>query len=451
LSTDQLLRIAGAAAAVLALAIVPVRAAADVRDGDPAPTSPSGSLTQPGELSGIAEIDFLVDPSGTYTGTISVDGAVVVSDPVSRGSGHLYLDTTTLQDGSHSVVVTVADGDASDTVWSGTVETHNAPQGGIPTITGTAVVGQTLDATTGSWSPAAGTLSYQWQRCDATGASCAPIAGAVEQTYQLTTADTNAEVEVQVLASDGSGSTLVTSPPTSAVLVAGEDPSDGGGASAASGPNGSGACSAAHLTAAFADSTTQTVAVGSRATLHGALSCAGSPIGGATLDLLLTPAAGSAPAVEAHIETASDGSFSYVVPSGPSREITLSYHAFSPAAAASASAKLELLVTPQITLRITPTSTTNGHTITFTGHVSGGFIAAAGLPLEVEYREGNQWLTYTQVRAHSRGGRFSWRYTFERTTESITYNFRVAIPSSGVAGYPYAPTASPMRSVHVDP
>jgi hypothetical protein len=450
-STDQLLRIAGAGAAVLALAIAPVRAAADAPDGDPAPTSPSGSLIQPGELAGVAEIDFLVEP-GTFTGTISVDGTVLVSDPVSRGSGHLYLDTTTLQDGSHSVVVSVGDADASDNVWSGTIETHNAPQGGIPTIVGTAEVGQTLDATTGDWSPAAGSLTYQWQRCDTTGAGCTPIANAVGQTYQLTTTDANAEVEVEVLASDESGSTLVTSAPSSVVLAAGENPSDGGGgASAASGPNGSGACSAAHLTAAFGASTTQTVAFGARATLHGALSCAGSPIGGATLDLMLAPAGGSQAVVEAHIETASDGSFSYVVPSGPSREITLSYHAFSQTAAPSVSTKVELRVTPQITLRVTPTSTTNGHTITFIGRVNGGFIARPGLPLNVEYRENNQWLVYTQVRANSRTGRFHWHYTFERTTESITYNFRVAIPASGVAGYPFAPTASPMRSVHVDP
>jgi hypothetical protein len=446
------LRIAGAAAAALVLAILPVRAAADVRDGDPSPISPSGSLTQPGELSGVAEIDFLVNPSGTYTATISVDGAVLVSDPVSHGSAHLYLDTTTLQDGSHSVLVSVGDGDATDTVWSGTITTHNAPQGGIPTIAGTAEVGETLSATAGSWSPAAGTITYQWQRCDATGNGCAPIAGAVEQTYRLTTAETNAEVEVQVLASDASGSTLATSAPTNVVLAAGENPSDaGGGASAASGPNGSGACSAAHLTAAFGASATQTVVFGTHTTLHGSLSCAGSPIAGATLDLVLAPVGGSAAVVQAQIETAGDGSFSYVVPSGPSRAITLSYHAFSAAAPPSASVKLELRVTPRITLHITPAHTTNGHTVTFTGRVSGGLIARPGLPLNVEYREGNQWLVYTQVRADPQTGLFRWRYTFMRTTESITYNFRVAIPSSGVVGYPYAPAASPTRSVHVDP
>jgi hypothetical protein len=451
-STDQLLKLAGATVAVLALAIAPVRAAADVADGDPSPILPSGSLTQPGELSGTAEVDFLVNPSGTYTATISVDGTIVVSDPVSQGSGHLALDTTTLQDGSHSVLVSVGDGDTTDTVWSGTIETHNAPQGGIPTIAGTTEVGESLNATPGSWSPAAGTITYQWQRCDATGASCAPITGAVGQSYQLTAADTNAEVEVEVWASDASGSTLATSALTSVVLAAGEDPSGGGGgASVANGPNGTGACSAAHLTAAFGTSTTQTILFGAHATLHGALSCAGSPIAGATLNLSLARTSGSGAAVQAHIETGSDGSFSYLVPSGPSRTLTLSYHAFSQTTPPSASATLELRVRPQVTLRITPTSTTNGHTIRFTGRVSGGFIGRSGLPLDIEYREGDQWLVYTQVRADSRTGRFSWRYTFERTTESITYSFRVAIPASGVAGYPYAPAASAVRSVHVDP
>ena len=75
MSTDQLLRIAGAAAAVLALAIAPVRAAADQRDGDPSPMSPSGSLTQAGELSGVV-IDkrgcVVVDPATGVTGNAKV-------------------------------------------------------------------------------------------------------------------------------------------------------------------------------------------------------------------------------------------------------------------------------------------------------------------------------------------------------------------------------------------
>ena len=60
-------------------------------------------------------------------------------------------------------------------------------------------------------------------------------------------------------------------------------------------------------------------------------------------------------------------------------------------------------------------------------------------------------MIYTEVAAATGDGRFSYRYTFERTTQSITYTFRMAIPASGVPGYPYQPTVSPARSVHVDP
>jgi hypothetical protein len=104
-----------------------------------------------------------------------------------------------------------------------------------------------------------------------------------------------------------------------------------------------------------------------------------------------------------------------------------------------------------VSLTITPGRTTNGHTITFAGHVSGGYIARGGLPLNIEYREGDRWMVYDEVRASASTGRFVYHYTFERTTESITYTFRVAIPATGVSGYPFAPAASPARSVHVDP
>ena len=108
-------------------------------------------------------------------------------------------------------------------------------------------------------------------------------------------------------------------------------------------------------------------------------------------------------------------------------------------------------MTPEISLAVTPTRTTNGHTITFSGHISGGNEPRGGVPLQLEYREGSRWMVYQVVRADPRNGGFIYRYTFERTTQSITYTFRFAIPPSGVAGYPYEPAASPPRSVHVDP
>ena len=106
---------------------------------------------------------------------------------------------------------------------------------------------------------------------------------------------------------------------------------------------------------------------------------------------------------------------------------------------------------PAVSLHITPARTVNGQTITFRGAVSGGHEPRTGLTLDVEYRQGSRWMIYDTVRADPRDGRFVYRYTFHRTTQSITYSFRVAIPPGGVAAYPFQPAASAMRSVHVDP
>src|SRR5438874_1755210 len=42
-----------------------------------------------------------------------------------------------------------------------------------PTISGSPVVGQTLTASSGSWSGSPTSYAYQWQRCDSSGAACA--------------------------------------------------------------------------------------------------------------------------------------------------------------------------------------------------------------------------------------------------------------------------------------
>ena len=186
-------------------------------------------------------------------------------------------------------------------------------------------------------------------------------------------------------------------------------------------------------------------------TLRARLKCGATPISDAAVLLEIAPVAGSGAVRHEQIRTGADGSFTYVVGPGPSRRILLSYRAFAGDGSPSARATANVLVTPGISLWITPTHTVNGHTITFSGQVSGGDEPRQGLPLEIEYREGSRWMIYDVVRTRPRDGRFIYRYTFMRTTQSITYTFRVALPPTGVNGYPYQATASPARSVHVDP
>ncbi len=86
-----------------------------------------------------------------------------------------------------------------------------------PTIAGTAGVGQTLTANPGTWTGAAITYAYAWQRCDADGAGCVPIAGASAATYVVADADAGGTLRVVVTATNPSGVASGTSVPSALV------------------------------------------------------------------------------------------------------------------------------------------------------------------------------------------------------------------------------------------
>jgi hypothetical protein len=75
-----------------------------------------------------------------------------------------------------------------------------------PTITGTAQQGQTLTATSGTWTAPDATFGYQWQRCDAAGANCVDVPGATTSTYAVTAADVGTTLRVVVTATNRFGS-----------------------------------------------------------------------------------------------------------------------------------------------------------------------------------------------------------------------------------------------------
>jgi DNA-binding beta-propeller fold protein YncE len=86
-----------------------------------------------------------------------------------------------------------------------------------PSISGTPTVGETLTASTGSWSSDPTGYSYQWEDCDSTGANCTLISGATSSTYALTGTDLGQTVEVVVTASNGGGSGSATATATAVV------------------------------------------------------------------------------------------------------------------------------------------------------------------------------------------------------------------------------------------
>jgi len=82
----------------------------------------------------------------------------------------------------------------------------------LPTISGTATVGQVLTAANGTWTGAATiTYAYQWLR------DGVDIGGATASTYTLVSADQTHKVSVRVTATNSLGSSSATSAQTATV------------------------------------------------------------------------------------------------------------------------------------------------------------------------------------------------------------------------------------------
>jgi hypothetical protein len=99
-----------------------------------------------------------------------------------------------------------------------------------PEILGTAVEGNTLTASNGTWSGTKPmTFSYHWLRCPsnggkADGSNCGVIPDATKSAYQLQSNDVGYRIRVRVTATNGDGSASAASNPTGTVKAAGKKP-----------------------------------------------------------------------------------------------------------------------------------------------------------------------------------------------------------------------------------
>ena len=84
----------------------------------------------------------------------------------------------------------------------------------LPTISGTAKVGNTLSATSGTWSNSPSSYSYQWNRHGSA------IPNATNSTYALVYADNGATITVSVTAINSSGFSRATSSATTVATMA---------------------------------------------------------------------------------------------------------------------------------------------------------------------------------------------------------------------------------------
>jgi hypothetical protein len=88
-----------------------------------------------------------------------------------------------------------------------------------PAISGSAIVGTHLTASSGAWSGnPVPSFSYQWQRCKP---GCADIAGATADSYKLTSADKGGRVRVVVAATNSVGTARANSAEVGPVTAAG--------------------------------------------------------------------------------------------------------------------------------------------------------------------------------------------------------------------------------------
>jgi hypothetical protein len=119
--------------------------------------------------------------------------------------------TLTAADVGHTVrvLVVAANGDGRDVAPSeptDVVASKNAPKlTARPEITGDETVGSELSVSTGSWSPAAASYAYQWQRCDTDGSNCYNVAGANGSTYGVRVADVGSLMRALVTAPTQAG------------------------------------------------------------------------------------------------------------------------------------------------------------------------------------------------------------------------------------------------------
>jgi len=113
---------------------------------------------------------------------------------------------------------------------SAPAQTQAAPSNtSLPTVSGSAVAGQTLTASPGSWSGDTPiSFSYQWLRCNAGGSSCNPITGETGVHRLVDNGDVGSTLRVRVTATNSSGSTSADSNATSVVAASG---GGGGGGS----------------------------------------------------------------------------------------------------------------------------------------------------------------------------------------------------------------------------
>ena len=260
---------------------------------------------------------------GTFCGTSSAAPALAGVAALAASFAPLASNTQieqALQTAAAPIGASVQYGrvDAYQTLVAlGTTSAATAPSNtAVPAVGGTSQEGQTLTATTGTWSGSAPmAYTYQWRRCDSNGSNCSTIPGATASSYSLTSGDVGSTLAAAVTASNNAGAATATSAATAVVAAA---PAPSPGSTTTTSTSFSGSLNKGQSSRAFA------VAVGT-GSASAALSFAKSP----SLSLTVKKPDGSpvgtatGASVLSLVTNMSAGNYTYVVSGSSSASFTL--------------------------------------------------------------------------------------------------------------------------------
>ena len=212
-------------------------------------------------------------------------------------------------------------------------------------------------------------------------------------------------------------------------------------------PNGQAATTKAQITYLSGQDGKITAGDGQAVSVSGRLTNqTGTPISGATLDLLYQTAGSNEPfAVGGHATTNADGVYTFTLPAGPSRLIRSGYRAFANDSGYDTTSDLAETVTATTTLKVTPTHL-RGRTFTFYGQVHAGYFPPRQ-QVEIQALIGpNTWthVTFARVTAN---GRFKVRYRLKHHYNHVTFTFQATPVASPI--WPYETQPSNHARLHL--
>ncbi|HSL64406.1 MAG TPA: hypothetical protein VK874_07075 [Gaiellaceae bacterium] len=138
--------------------------------------------------------------------------------PISGATGDTYT-VDALDVGARlrvTVTASTADGSTPGTSAPTDVVAASAPANVVPpAVGGDPILGETLEASTGTWFGANLVFTYRWKRCDAAGANCAHVGPAsTSSLYAPASADVGKTLRVEVTATNAQGNATAESLPS---------------------------------------------------------------------------------------------------------------------------------------------------------------------------------------------------------------------------------------------